>query len=322
MPRLTTLQAIQQAQHEEMRRDPRVFVMGEDIEANMFGTTSGFAEEFGRERVRNTPISEAGFIGVAAGAAMVGMRPIVDITIAPFLYPAMDQIVSIVAKSTYLYGGQTKVPVVIRAGMMYACANAAQHSDRPYPMFMGVPGLKIAIPSTPADAKGLLKTAIRDDDPVLIFEDSRLWGATGDVPEGEHLLPFGQAAIRREGTDVTVVALTGAVQDALAAAEVLAGEGVSVEVIDPRTLVPLDEAAILASVKKTGRLVAVDVAHVTCSVASEIAAIVAERGFWDLKSPVLRVAVPQTHIPFSPPLEAQLYPTKDRIAAAVRRTLE
>lgn len=321
MRQISFLQAIREAQLEEMRRDPRVFIMGEDIRNNVFGASAGFLEEFGPERVRNTPLSEGGFTGAAAGAAMVGMRPIVDYTIAPFLYVAMDQLISIVAKSSYLYGGQTKVPVVLRAAMFYGNSNAAQHSDRPYPMFMGVPGLKIIIPATPYDMKGLLKSAIRDDDPVMCFEDGRLWGTRGDVPEEEYLIPLGKADIKREGSDVTVVAVGGMVIHALAAAKELEAENISVEVVDPRSLVPLDKETILSSVRKTGRLVAVDVAHRTCSAASEIAAIVAEEAFWDLKGPVLRVTTPDTHIPFSSAMEKGLYPNKDKIAAAVKQTL-
>lgn len=319
MPRKSFLEAIRDAQYEEMSRDPRVFMMGEDLASNLFGTTTGLVEAFGRERVRNTPISEAGFIGAAAGAAMVGMRPIVDVTIASFIYPAMDQLVSIIAKSRYLYGGQARLPLVLRLSMFYGNSTAAQHSDRPYPMLMAVPGLKIIIPSNALDMKGLLKSAVRDDDPVLSFEDAALWSAKAEIPDdADFLVPLGKAAIKREGTDVTVVALAGAVTQSLAAATELAKEGISVEVVDPRTLVPLDIETILASVRKTGRLVAVDPAHRTCSAASEIAATVAERAFGSLRAPVLRVTTPDTHVPFSPPLEARLFPNRKTIAEAIR----
>jgi acetoin:2,6-dichlorophenolindophenol oxidoreductase subunit beta len=321
MRQISFLQAIHEAQAEEMRRDPRVFIMGEDLRTNVFGTAAGFVEEFGPERVLNTPLSEGGFTGAAAGAAMVGMRPIVDFTIAPFMYVAMDQIVSIVAKSTYLYGGQAKVPVVLRANMIYGNSAAAQHSDRPYPMFMGVPGLKIIVPSNPYDMKGLLKSAVRDDDPVLCFEDGKLWGAKCEVPEEEYVVPLGKADIKRAGSDVTVVAIGAMVPQALEAARQLEAENISVEVVDPRSLVPLDREAILSSVKKTGRLVAVDVAHRTCSAASEIAAIVAEEAFWDLKGPVMRVTTPDNHLPFSSAMEKGLLPNKDKIVDAIRRTL-
>jgi pyruvate dehydrogenase E1 component beta subunit len=205
--------------------------------------------------------------------------------------------------------------------MFYGGNNAAQHSDRPHPMFMNVPGLKIVAPSTPYDLKGLLKTAVRDDDPVLCFEDGTLWFTKGPVPEDEYLIPFGEADIKREGEDVTVVAIAGTVPHALAAAELLGAEGISVEVIDPRTLVPLDTRTILESVEKTGRLVTVDPAHRTCSAASEIAAIVAEQGFWSLSAPIVRVTTPDVHIPFSPSMEKGLYPDAGKVAAAVRQAL-
>ncbi len=322
MARKSFLEAIRDAQFEEMKRDPSVFMMGEDLATNLFGTTTGLAEAFGTERVRNTPISEAGFIGAAAGAAMVGMRPIVDVTIASFIYPAMDQLVSIVAKSRYLYGGQARLPLVLRLSLFYGNSTAAQHSDRPYPMLMAVPGLKIIVPSNALEVKGLLKSAVRDDDPVLCFEDAGLWSSRMEIPDEEEVLvPIGKAAVRREGRDVTVVALAASVSESLAAAAELAKEGVSVEVIDPRTLAPLDVETILRSVRKTGRLIAVDPAHRTCSAASEIAATVAERAFGALRAPVLRVTAPDTHVPFSPPLEARLFPNKARILEAVRTVI-
>jgi acetoin:2,6-dichlorophenolindophenol oxidoreductase subunit beta len=322
MTQLTYLQAIGEAQREEMRRDDKIFLMGQDIRANVFGALTGFVEEFGEERVRNVPLSEAAFVGAAVGAAMVGMRPIVDITISSFFYVAMDQIVSMAAKATYMYGGQTKVPLVLRSAMFYAGGMAAQHSDRPYPMFMTVPGLKIIIPSDPYDAKGLLKTAIRDDNPVMTFEDSLVWGVKSDIPDEEYLIPFGQAAVKREGSDVTVIALGSRVQMALTAAEAAAREGISVEVIDPRTLVPLDKETILKSVAKTGRVITMEIAHRTCGAGAEIAAIIAEEGFWNLKAPVKRLAVPDVHIPFSPPLEPQFYPDVPMLSAAIRAVME
>ncbi len=319
MPRKSFLEAIRDAQFEEMKRDPRVFMMGEDLASNLFGATTGFIEAFGIERVRNTPISEAGFIGAAAGAAMVGMRPIVDVTIASFIYPAMDQLISIISKSRYLYGGQARLPLVLRLSMFYGNSTAAQHSDRPYPMLMAVPGLKIVVPSNALDMKGLLKSAVRDDDPVLCFEDSGLWSSKMEIPDDEEfLVPLGRAEVKREGRDVTVVAIAACVAQALAVAAELAKEGVSVEVVDPRTLVPLDVQTILESVRKTGRLVIVDPAHRTCSAASEIAAVVAERAFDALRAPVLRVTAPDTHVPFSPPLEARIFPGKSGIADAIR----
>ena len=316
------LEAIRDAQFEEMQRDESVFVMGEDVRCNLFGTYSGMIEAFGDERLRDTPIAEAGMAGVAAGAAMVGMRPIVDFTIAPFLYPAMDQIVSIISKSRFLYGGQAKVPLVLRANMIYGNGNAAQHSDRPYSLFMHMPGLRIIVPSGPYEIKGLLKTAIRSDDPVLCFEDAALWSSKAEIPDEEYLIPFGRANIARAGTDVTIVAIGAMMNHAMAAADVLAAKGVSAEVIDPRTMAPLDMPTILGSVAKTGRLVVVDCSFQSCSAASEIAATVADEGFWDLRAPIRRVATANTHIPFSPPLEAGLYPSCDKVVAAALATLD
>jgi pyruvate dehydrogenase E1 component beta subunit len=317
---ITYLQAIREAQLEEMRRDPRVIVMGEDVQhANP--VTAGFYDEFGPLRVRTTPISENGFVGAAVGAALTGLRPIVDMTYAAFFYVAMDEIVSQAAKNRYMFGGQGNIPVVYRAGLLYGGNFAAHHSDRPYPMFMNVPGLKIIVPTTPYDMKGMLKAAIREDDPVLCFEDLSLVENVEEVPDDDFVVPLGAAAIRRSGTDVTVVGIARSVHDAVAVADDLAPSGVSVEVIDPRSLVPLDRDTILRSVAKTGRLVVVDPAHKTCSAASEIAALVAEEAFGDLKAPIVRVTAPDVQVPFSPALESLLYPTKEKIEVAVRRTV-
>ena len=321
MGTVTYLEAMNEALTEEMERDETVFVMGEDVTWNLMGVTGGLVERFGRERVRDTPISEAGFVGAGAGAAMVGMRPVVHMLIAPFVYVAFDQIVSIIAKSTYLYGGQAKMPITLMAPMLYGRGNAAQHSDRPYPTLMTIPGLKLIAPATPADAKGMLKAAIRDDDPVISFDDGSLWSQRGEVPDGDHVVPLGLADVKREGADVTVVALAGAVAHALTAAEQLDGEGISAEVVDLRSIVPLDRETVLTSVAKTGRLVVADPAHEMGSVASEVAAIVAGEGFWDLQAPITRVTTPHTHIPFSADLERPLYPNADRIASAARQLM-
>lgn len=296
--------------------------MGEDVSWNLLGATGGLVEKFGKERVRDTPISEAGFVGAGVGAAMVGMRPIVDIMIAPFVYVAFDQIVSMVAKSTYIYGGQTRIPLTMRAPMMYNAGNAAQHSDRPYPALMTIPGLKLIVPTTPYDVKGMLKAAIRDDDPVICFEDTGLWGSKSEIPDEDYIVPLGKAAIRKEGKDVTLLALAGAVPHALKAAKQLESEGVSVEVIDLRSIVPLDRETILTSVEKTGRLVIADPAHEMGSVASEVSAIVAQEGFWSLRAPIIRVTTPHTHIPFCADLERSLYPNAEKMVAAVRRVLK
>jgi pyruvate dehydrogenase E1 component beta subunit len=321
MAEKTYLEAIRDALFEEMSRDPAVFLMGEDVRCNFFGTTSGFIEEFGLDRILDCPIAEAGITGIAAGAAMVGMRPVVDFTIAPFLYPAMDQICSIVAKSRYLYGGQAKVPLVLRANMIYGNGGAAQHSDRPYPMFMHMPGLKIMVPSSPSEAKGLLKTAIRDDNPVISFEDSNLWSTKTNIPDGDYAIPFGQACTLQTGTDCTVVAIGAMVPLAMEAAGLVGAEGISAEVIDPRTLAPLDMPTILASVAKTGRLVIVDVAWEKCSAADHIAAVVCEEAFWDLRAPIMKVCTAHTHIPFNTAVERALYPSCDRVVAAIRSAM-
>lgn len=320
MAKMTFLQAIHAALYEEMQRDKNVFIMGEDVRCNMFGTTTGMIEAFGDERVRDTPIAEAGMAGVAAGAAMVGMRPIVDFTIAPFLYPAYDQIVSIIAKSRYLYGGQASVPIVLRSNMIYGNGNAAQHSDRSYPAFMNHPGLKIMVPSNAYEMKGLMKSAIRDDDPVLSYEDASLWSSSSVIPDEEYLIPLGRAHVARVGSDCTLVGVGAMMNLAIAAADELAAEGISCELIDPRTVAPLDTATILESVAKTGRLVVIDVAHKVCSAASEIASVVADLGFWDLRAPIVCVTTEQCHIPFSR-AETHLFPNKDKVVAAVRRTL-
>lgn len=320
--RISYLAALAEGLREELLRDERVFVMGEDVEIGLFGITKGLVDLFGTARIRNTPISEAGFVGAAVGAAMTGLRPVVEFMIASFVYVAMDQLISQAAKSRFMFGGQCTLPIVFRAPMFYGGSNGAQHSDRPYPMFMSVPGLKVIAPATPADAKGLLKAAIRDDDPVMFFEDSTLWTMKGDVPEDEgFVLPIGAADVKRRGTDVTLIGIAGSLRHAIAAAEELEEEGISAEVVDPRTLAPLDSRTILGSVARTGRVVIADPAHRTCSAASEIAATIVEEGFSDLKAPVVRVTTPATHIHFSPSVEKAMYPDKTKIANAARRIL-
>lgn len=325
---MSYLGAIGAAQREAMDADERVVIIGEDVEANVYGTTGAgksrkdkgdFLEMYGANRIRNTPISEEVIVGAAIGAAMTGLRPIVDLSYSSFLYMAMDQFVNQAAKNRYMFGGQASIPVVFRSAMFYGLNTGAHHSDRPYPMFMNVPGLKIIVPATPYDAKGLLRTAVDSDDPVLTFEACMLWGSKGEVPEEEYRIPFGQANVARTGSDVTVVAISSAVPEALAAAESLAGEGVSVEVIDPRTLVPFDTEAVIRSVERTGRLIIADPAHRTCSAAAEISAIVAEEAFQSLRAPIVRVTTPDTQIPFSPALEKQLYPNRTKIEDAIRR---
>jgi pyruvate dehydrogenase E1 component beta subunit len=328
MSLMSYLGAIGAAQREAMDADDRVIIIGEDVEANVYGTTGGgksradkgdFLQMYGRDRIRNTPISEEAIVGFAAGAAMTGLRPIVDLSYSSFLYMAMDQFVNQVAKNRYMFGGQASMPVVFRSAMFYGLNTGAHHSDRPYPMFMNVPGLKIIAPSSPSDAKGLLRCAIDSDDPVLTFEACLLWGSKEEVSDEEYRIPFGKARIAREGTDVTVVAISSSVPEAVAAADAMAAEGVSVEVIDPRTLLPMDTRAILESVSKTGRLVVAEPAHRTCGAAGEISAIVSEEIFDALKAPIIRVTAPDMQIPFSPALEKQMYPNRITIADAIRK---
>ena len=312
-------EAINEAIAEEMRRDSRVFIMGEDIRLSVYGATANLYKEFGEERVLDTPLSENGFFGAAIGASLVGMRPIVE-TVTSFMWVAMDQLISQAAKMRYMFGGQATLPVVYRASMMYGSGSAAHHSDRPYPMFMNMPGIKIAVPANSTDAKGLLKTAVRDDDPVIIFEDANLYGTRSEILEDE--IPFGKAEIVKSGTDCTIVGIAASVNLSLDVANNLEKEGISCEVINPRTLVPLDKETILKSVEKTGRLVIVDPAHKVCSAASEISSIVAEEGFWDLQSPIIKVASEQVHIPYAPSLEKLVYPNVDKVSKAVKKTLE
>ena len=325
---MTYIGAIGAAQHEAMKADERVIIIGEDVEANVYGTTgeskqraeSGdFVEEFGKNRIRNTPISEEAMVGAAIGAAMTGLRPIVDLSYSSFLYMAMDQFVNQAAKNRYMFGGQSSIPVVFRSAMFYGLNTGAHHSDRPYSMFMTIPGLKVMAPASAADAKGLLRTAVDSDDPVLTFEAVPIWGQKEEVDENEYWIPFGVARTHREGNDVTVVGISGSLPLAVKAADQLAEEaGISAEVIDPRTLVPLDSKTIIESVKKTGRLVIAEPAHRTCGAAAEIAALVAERAQPYLKAPIMRVCALDMQIPFSPALESQMYPTTPKIAAAIK----
>jgi pyruvate/2-oxoglutarate/acetoin dehydrogenase E1 component len=316
---MTYLEAIVQGQIEELERDERVILMGEDLA--IYGDGKVVAR-FDARRIWSTPISETSFTGAAIGAAITGLRPIVALSIASFMYLASDPIINQAAKLRYMTGGQVKVPIVFRCSMYYLRSIAAQHSDRPYPMFINVPGLKIVCPSSAADIKGLLKSAVRDDDPVMIFEDARLWPIKAEVPsDPEYLVPIGKADIKQKGDDVTIVAIAGAMRPALEAAEALKGDGISAELIDPRTLKPLDTETILASVAKTGRLIIVENAHRLCSLASEISATVAEAAFGLLKKPIQRLTCPDVHVPFSPALEKPLFPDKEKIVAAVKQIL-
>jgi len=313
---LTYSQAAKRAIVAEMRADPRVFVMGQDVQTGEYGE---FLDEFSSERIRNTPISEAGFYGAGIGAALTGMRPVIEAAFCTFFYSAMDQLVSQAAKSRYMFGGQAHIPLVIRGTVAYTIGAAAHHSDRPWGLFCQVPGLKIIVPSTPYDANGLLRAAIRDNNPVLCFDDMMLMGTTGEVPDEDYVIPLGVADVKRSGSDVTIVTLAAAVHHSLQAARLLEAEGISAEVVDMRTVAPLDRETILGSVCKTGRLIAVDAGPRSCSVASEVAASVAEEAFESLRAPIVRLTAPDLPVPFSPHLERLMYPTTEKIVAAARK---
>ncbi len=317
---ITFAQAIREALAEEMRRDPRVFIIGEDVaEAGTpFKVLSGLVAEFGRERVIDSPISEAGITGLATGAAMTGMRPIVDIMFGDFIALAMDQIANQAAKVHYMSGGKLRVPLVVRTTLGATRRSAAQHSQSLHAWVSHIPGLKVAVPSTPYDAKGLLKSAIRDDNPVIFFEDKMMYTLRGPVPEEEYVIPLGAADVKRAGTDVTIVATSSMVHVALAAAETLAAEGISAEVVDPRTTVPLDAETLIGSAKKTGRVIVVDEGYERYGVTAELAAVIAEGAFFHLDAPVRRMGAMHVPIPFSPALEDLTVPTPEGVAAAAR----
>jgi pyruvate dehydrogenase E1 component beta subunit len=321
MPQINFIQAINQALSEEMERDPLTFVMGEDVILSAFGATKGLIDKFGPVRVRNTPISEAGFVGAAVGAAMAGTRPICEVEFASFFYCAFDQVCNQAAKLRYMSGGQATMPITFRAVYGAMGGAAAQHSETVYAQFLSVPGLKLVVPSGPSDMKGLLKSAIRDNNPVIVFEHGALGRLKEEVPDGDHLVPLGKAAIKREGEQITVVAIGAMVSKTLKVAEKLAKEGISVEVVDPRTLIPLDEATILKSVEKTNRVVIADEGHLRGGAAADIAAIIAEKGFDYLDAPVTRVTALDVPIPFSPPLEKAAVPDESRIEAGIRAVL-
>ena len=308
---ITLAQAVREALAEEMRRDPRVFIMGEDVaEAGTpFKVLSGLVDEFGPQRVLDTPISEPGITGMGVGAAMTGMRPVVDIMFGDFLGLVMDQIANQAAKVHYMSGGKLKVPLVVRTTLGATRRSAAQHSQSLHAWVSHIPGLKVALPSTPYDAKGLLKTAIRDENPVIFFEDKMMYQLKGPVPEGDYTIPFGVADIKREGTDITIVATSSMVQVALAAAEQLAELGISAEIIDPRTTYPLDKQSMIESAKKTSRAIIMDEGYERYGVTAELAAIIAEGAFYYLDAPVKRMGAMDVPVPFSPVLEDQTVPT-------------
>jgi len=317
---LTFAQAVREALAEEMRRDSRVCIFGEDVaEAGTpFKVLSGLVEEFGAERVMDTPISEAGFTGIGVGAAMTGLRPVVDIMFGDFLTLTMDQMVNQAAKVHYMSGGTWKVPLVLRTTLGATRRSAAQHSQSLHAWLSHVPGLKVVMPSTPYDAKGLLKTAIRDENPVVFFEDKMMYKLKGPVPEQEYTIPLGVADVKRKGEDITIVATSSMVQVALGAAELLEKIGVSAEVIDPRTTWPLDEKTLIESAKKTSRAMVVDEGYGRYGVTGEIASVIAEGAFYNLEAPVKRMGAMHVPIPFSPPLEDVTVPTEQTVFEAAR----
>jgi acetoin:2,6-dichlorophenolindophenol oxidoreductase subunit beta len=320
---LTISQAVNEALAEELRRDPTVFLIGEDVAeaGHPFKVLSGLVDEFGPERVIDSPISEAGITGLGLGAAITGMRPVVDIMFGDFLTLIMDQVVNQAAKIHYMSGGSLKAPLTIRTTLGASRRSGAQHSQSLHAWVAHIPGLKVCLPSAPADAKGLLKSAIRDDNPVVIFEDKMMYTLKGLVPDGDHLVPIGLADVKRGGEDVTIIATSSMVQVALSAADELERDGVSVEVVDPRTIAPLDRATLVGSARKTGRVVVVDEGHQSYGASAELAAVIAEDAFWYLDAPVVRLGAMDVPIPFSPVLEDETVPTAERVADAVLRLL-
>lgn len=328
-------EAINEALLLEMRRDPLVILMGEDVTGapqsdlqehldpwgGVLGVTKGLVHEFGRQRVRDTPITESGFVGAGVGAAATGLRPVVELMFIGFAGVCLDQIVNQAAKMRYMFGGKAKIPLTIRTMIGAGFRAAAQHSDSIYSTFVHFPGLKVVAPATPADAKGLLAAAIRDDDPVIFCEHKVLYDSKGPVPEGEYVIPIGKADIKREGSDVTIVAISRMVLHSLQAADALAKQGISAEVVDLRTLAPLDEDAVLSSLQKTGRLVVVDEDNPRCSVAGDIATLAATQALEYLQAPVKLVTAPHTPVPFSPALEDVYVPSPQRIIAAVHEAM-
>ena len=321
---ITYAQALNEALREEMRRDERVFLMGEDIGiiGGVFKVTQGLYEEFGPERVRDTPISETAIVGAAIGAAIAGMRPVAEIMYMDFLMCAGDQLINHLPKIRFMTGGKLKVPAVIRTQYGLYRYAAAQHSQF-YPAFlMNIPGFYIEVPSTPYDAKGLLKSAIRDENPDIFIECAALYRIKGPVPEDEYLIPLGQADIKREGNDVTVFALSYMVHVALSAAKKLEAEGISVEVVDPRTLNPFDKRTLIESVKKTGRLVIIEPDHKTAGVGAEVAAIVAEEAYEYLNAPVIRLAAEDIPPPFSPKAYNAFLPNEEKLINAIKKVMK
>ena len=334
MPIKTIRQAINETLKNEMRRDSTIVVIGEDVAGGagsdgiddaaggVFGVTKGLVGEFGRERVIDTPITEAGFIGMAAGAACTGLRPVVELMFVDFIGVCFDQVFNQTAKFRYMFGGKSETPLVIRSMVGAGIGAAAQHSHMLHPLLASVPGLKVALPSNAYDAKGLLLTAIRDNDPVVFLEHKLLYDMKCEVPDEDYLIPFGQAEFTREGEDITLVSMSNMVLNCNQVADNLSKDGIGVDVIDLRTVSPLDEGAVLESVEVSGRLVIVDEASERCSMASEISSVVAEKAFKSLREPIAKVTAPHTPVPFTPTLEKLYVPSVERIEKAARMTLE
>ena len=325
MAKINMAQAINSALKFEMERDPDVFCLGIDVAPDpggVFGATEGLREQFGENRVRDTPISESSFVGASVGAALAGLRPVVELMFVDFVGVALDPILNQAAKMRYMFGGRAKVPMVIRTCCGAGMAAAAQHSQCLEAMFMHIPGIKVVFPSTAYDAKGLLLSAIRDDNPTVFLEHKGLYYDNGEVPEDEYVIPLGKADVKQEGTDVTIVATGLMVGRSLAAAKKLKNDGISVEVVDPRTLLPLDKDTILDSVKKTHRLVIVHEEVKFAGSGAEISAMVAEEAIEYLDAPIIRIGGPFCPVPFSPILESEFIPSEDRIIEAVKRAMK
>lgn len=334
MPKKSFRQGLNEALRAEMRRDPRVIVLGEDVAGGKgangeqdawggaFGVTKGLLGEFGAARVLDTPISESAFVGAAAGAAMAGLRPVVELMFVDFIGVCLDQVMNQAAKVRYMFGGKAVTPMVLRATFGAGTSSAAQHSQALYPMLTHIPGLKVVIPSNPRDAKGLLIQAIRDDDPVIFLEHKALYDTEGEVPDASYTVPFAEARVARDGGDAVIVAFGRMVDVATRAAEALAKQGIECAVLDPRTTSPLDRDTILEMVEETGRLIVVDEAYPRCGMAADVAALAAEEAFGALKAPVMKVTPPHAPVPYAPELEAAYLPSPDRVQAAVRRAVE
>ncbi|WP_176584868.1 alpha-ketoacid dehydrogenase subunit beta [Priestia megaterium] len=329
--KLSMSEAINEAMKLAMRKDENVILLGEDVAGGaeidhlqddeawggVLGVTKGLVQEFGRERILDTPISEAAYIGAAMGAAATGLRPVAELMFNDFIGCCLDQVLNQGAKFRYMFGGKAEVPVTIRTTHGAGFRAAAQHSQSLYALFTSIPGIKVVVPSNPYDAKGLLLAAIEDNDPVIFFEDKTLYNMKGEVPEGYYTIPLGKADVKREGTDLTIVAIGKQVNTALTAADQLSHKGIDVEVVDPRSLSPFDEETILSSVEKTNRLIVIDEANPRCSIATDIAALVADKGFDMLDAPIKRITAPHTPVPFSPPLEDIYLPTPQKVIEVV-----